>query len=123
MAFEQAAASDADLKIKEQASYNNALCIHETSYSAFGESVTVFENFLNEFPNSAYADKVSSYLVEVYMNTRSYDAALKSIERITHPVRGPFWKPSRRFCSSWVPNPLPIPSLSMQSAASTKALP
>ena len=87
MAFEQAAASDADLKIKEQASYNNALCIHETSYSAFGESVTVFENFLNEFPNSAYADKVSSYLIEVYMNTRSYDAALKSIERITHPGR------------------------------------
>ena len=47
MAFEQAAASDADLKIKEQASYNNALCIHETSYSAFGESVTLFENFQN----------------------------------------------------------------------------
>ena len=87
MAFEQAAASNANLKIKEQASYNYALCIHETSYSAFGESVTVFENFLNEFPNSAYANKVSNYLVEVYMNTRSYDAALKSIERITHPSR------------------------------------
>ena len=26
-------------------------------------------------------------LIEVYMNTRSYDAALKSIERITHPGR------------------------------------
>ena len=87
MAFEQAAASNANLKIKEQASYNYALCIHETSYSAFGESVTVFENFLNEFPNSAYANKVSNYLVEVYMNTRSYDAALKSIERIAHPSR------------------------------------
>lgn len=85
MAFEQAAASNSDLKIKEQASYNYALCIHETAYSAFGESVTVFEKFLNEFPNSPYADKVGSYLVEVYMNTRSYDAALKSIERITHP--------------------------------------
>lgn len=85
MAFEQAAASNADLKIKEQAAYNYALCIHETSYSAFGESVTVFEKFLNEFPNSPYADKVSNYLVEVYMNTRSYDAALKSIERIAHP--------------------------------------
>lgn len=87
MAFEQAAASNANQKIKEQASYNYALCIHETSYSAFGESVTVFENFLNEFPNSAYANKVSNYLVEVYMNTRSYDAALKSIERIAHPSR------------------------------------
>lgn len=85
MAFGLAAASDADLKIKEQAAYNYALCIHETSYSAFGESVTVFEKFLNDFPNSPYADKISNYLVEVYMNTRSYDAALKSIERIARP--------------------------------------
>lgn len=85
MAFEQAAAGNADRKIKEQAAYNDALCIHETSYSAFGESVTVFEKFLNEFPDSPHAHKVSDYLVEVYMNTRSYDAALKSIERITRP--------------------------------------
>lgn len=85
MAFEQAAASDADPKIKEQAAYNYALCIHETSYSAFGESVNVFEKFLNEFPHSEYAEMVSSYLVEVYLNTRSYEAALKSIDRIAQP--------------------------------------
>ncbi len=85
MAFEQAAALNTDLTIKEQAAYNHALCIHETSFSAFGESVTVFEKFLNTFPNSKYADKVSNYLVEVYMNTRSYDAALKSIDRIARP--------------------------------------
>ena len=85
MAFEQAAASNANPKIKEQAAYNYALCIHETSYSAFGESVTVFEKFLNEFPTSEYAEMVSSYLVEVYMNTRSYEAALKSIDRISYP--------------------------------------
>lgn len=85
MAFEQAAVSDADRAVKEQAAYNYALCIHETAYSAFGESVTVFENFLNEFPDSEYAPKVSSYLVDVYMSTRSYEAALKSIERIKQP--------------------------------------
>ena len=85
MAFEQAAASDADRKVKEQAAYNYALCIHETAYSAFGESVNVFEKFLNDFPQSVYADRVSDYLVDVYMETRSYDAALQSIERIKQP--------------------------------------
>lgn len=85
MHFEQAAASHADITIKELAAYNHALIIHETAYSAFGESVTVFERFLNDFPQSRYAEKIGSYLVDVYMSTRSYDAALASIERITQP--------------------------------------
>lgn len=85
MAFEQAAASNADARIKEQAAYNYALTIHDTSFSAFGESVTVFERFLNDFPNSQYTEKISGYLVDVYLNTRSYEAALKSIERISRP--------------------------------------
>lgn len=86
MAFEQAAASNADMRVKEQAAYNYALSVHDTSFSAFGESVTVFEKFLNEFPNSAYAEKISGYLVDVYLNTKSYEAALGSIERIVQPT-------------------------------------
>ena len=66
MAFEQAAASNANMQIKEQAA-TITLFAYTTSFSAFGESVTAFEKFLNEFPTSPYAEKVSSYLVEVYI--------------------------------------------------------
>ncbi|MBR5296656.1 MAG: tetratricopeptide repeat protein [Parabacteroides sp.] len=85
MAFEAAATSSFDKQIKEVAMYNYALLIHETSFTGFGESVTIFEDFLNDFPNSKYADKVNDYLVEVYLTTKNYEAALKSINKIKHP--------------------------------------
>lgn len=85
MAFEQAAAMNFNPQIKEQAAYNYALALHETSYSAFGESVLAFERFLNDYPNSPYAGRVASYLTEVYLSTRNYETALQSINRIKQP--------------------------------------
>ena len=85
MAFEAAATSSYDKGIKEVAMYNYALLIHETSFTGFGESVTIFEDFLNDFPNSKYADKVNDYLVEVYLTTKDYESAIRSIDKIRHP--------------------------------------
>ena len=85
MAVEAAATSSFDKQVKEAAMYNYALLIHETAFTGFGESVTIFEDFLNDFPNSKYADKVNDYLVEVYLTTKNYQAALNSIDKIKHP--------------------------------------
>ena len=85
MAFEAAATSSFDKQVKEAAMYNYALLIHETAFTGFGESVTIFEEFLNDFPNSKYADKVNDYLVEVYLTTKNYQAALNSIDKIKQP--------------------------------------
>ena len=85
LCFEQAASMIAVPELRERAMYNYTVCMHETSYSGFGESVAILERFLNEFPHSVYTDRVNSYLVETYMNTKNYDAALQSIAKIQHP--------------------------------------
>lgn len=85
LCFEQAAAMNADRHMRERAMYNYTVCVHETAYSGFGEAVEALEKFINEFPNSEYSDRVNSYLVETYMNTRNYESALQSIAKIQKP--------------------------------------
>lgn len=85
MTFDQAGAMTFDKKIQETALYNYALLIHETSFTGFGESVKAFEKFLNDFPESQYSDQVNDYLVEVYLTSKNYDAALESIDKIRRP--------------------------------------
>jgi TolA-binding protein len=85
MAFQSASRLDFDPQAKEAALYNYAMLLHQNSVSAFGESVTVLENFLNTYPKSMYTDKVNDALVDVYLTTKNYDTALASIAKIKNP--------------------------------------
>lgn len=85
-AFQQASSIGVNPVIREEALYNYALILHEGTSMGFGESVTVFERFLNEYPKSIHATQVSQYLTEVYFTTKSYSAALASINKIKRPT-------------------------------------
>lgn len=87
MAFEAAARDNFDAKTRETALFNYALLAHETNFSVFSESITLFENFLKEYPNSPYTDQVNDILAETFLTTKDYNAALAAINRINRPGR------------------------------------
>jgi len=84
MAFQSAAAMNFDKKIREEAMYNFAIATYESG-SVFGESVTAFNNFLDEFPNSAHKDEIYNLLANAYISEKNYPAALKAINTIKNP--------------------------------------
>ena len=87
MAFESASRDSFDVKARETAMFNYALLIHQTNFSVFSESITLFENFLKEFPNSQFTDQVNDILAETFLTTKDYNAALNAINRIERPGR------------------------------------
>lgn len=85
VSFERAANMPFSDKVREEAMYNYAMCLHETNYSAFGKNIKAFETFLNEYPGSKYASRVDEQLVDVYLGTKDYETALISISKINNP--------------------------------------
>lgn len=84
LAYEAALRTNFDSRVREEALLNYALTTYETT-SAFGESISAFEQFLQEFPNSRSANKVKTYLANEYMSTKNYEVAYQSIQKIAQP--------------------------------------
>lgn len=84
LAYEAALRTNFDKQVREEAMLNYALTTYETT-SAFGESISALEQFLNEFPASRNANRVKAYLANEYMSTKNYDMAYQSILKIAQP--------------------------------------
>ena len=82
MAFTAAANMDHDKTIEEESLFNSAKLSFELSYSPFNQTIKVFTDFLERFPNSVYKDQVYDYLTKVYMATKNYGEAIASLEKI-----------------------------------------
>ena len=85
LAFERAASMRYDDNVRETAFYNYAISQSKGGRTPFNRSIDMFEQFLNEYPNSAYYNNVENYLIEAYSTTSDYDKALASIARIDNP--------------------------------------
>ena len=85
LAFQQAAMMDFDKGVKETAFYNYAVGMSKGARTPFDKSIDLFEDFLNEYPDSRYKDNVEGYLIDAFSSTTDYERALTSINRIKKP--------------------------------------
>ncbi len=78
LAYAATAKFNLDPEVREEAMYNYALCTYENS-TALGESITAFNDFLREYPNTQHANDAYRLLATVYMSSKNYRAALDAV--------------------------------------------
>ena len=81
-AFKSASELDFKRDLKEDALFNYAKLAYELSYNPFHEAITAFEKYLVDYPNSPRSDEAYEFLLNVYMKSKNYQAALNSLDRI-----------------------------------------
>lgn len=85
LAYQAAAGYKITPAVTEEAAYNYTLCTYQSS-SALGESVRAFNEFLRQFPDSKYEDKVYRLLTDALMQSKNYAAAISTLDSIDHPT-------------------------------------
>jgi len=84
LSYKAAASYQLTPRITEEASYNYTLCTYQSS-SALGESVTAFNDFLRQFPNSRYEEKIYQLLSDALMQSKNYAAAIATLDSMPNP--------------------------------------
>ncbi len=81
-AFEKAAGFDHDRSIKEDALFSYAKLSYELSYDPFHEAIRALQGYLEQYPNSERSEEAYEFLLNIYISTRNYDAALDALSKI-----------------------------------------
>jgi len=81
-AFGQASQSGFDANIRQEALFNYAKLLYETSYSPFGEAIRAFQEYIELYPGSERIEEVYNLLVATYTQVRNYREALASLDKI-----------------------------------------
>ncbi len=85
LALDRAVRNNYDPKTTELASYNYAVATANGGKLPFGSSVTLFESFLRNYPDSDMAPAVADYIISGYITDNNYGAALRAINGIKNP--------------------------------------
>jgi TolA-binding protein len=70
-----------DAGLSEDALFNYALLSLETGTDPYNESVGLIEQYIETNPSSSRINEARNLIVQLYLKTRDYDAALASLEK------------------------------------------
>ncbi|NCG30637.1 MAG: tetratricopeptide repeat protein [Bacteroidetes bacterium] len=76
---------DCDADIKEDALYKFALLSYELSYDPYDGAIAAFKEYIAEYPDRERTKEAYDYLVNIYLTSKNYDAALASIDEYEDP--------------------------------------
>jgi len=81
-AFKRASKFDFDRTLQEDALFNYAKLAYELSVNPFHEAIRAFEQYLKDYPTSDRRDQAYEFLLDVYLTTKNYQAALDALDKI-----------------------------------------
>ncbi|MCB0763107.1 MAG: tetratricopeptide repeat protein [Flavobacteriales bacterium] len=81
-AFKKAYDMGRDPKVTEDALFNYAKLAYELSFDPYHEAITALRNYLKTYPNTTRRDEAYEFLLNVYLKTKNYEAALESLDEI-----------------------------------------
>lgn len=81
-AYQGASKMNFDKTIEEDATFSYAKLAYELSYNPFHEAIIALQNYLEKYPNSSKKEEAYSFLINVYLTTKNYQAAADALEKI-----------------------------------------
>lgn len=84
-AYRSASKMHFDEHIREDALFKYAQLSYELSYDPYEGAIAAFKEYIQEFPGTERTQEAFDYLVNIYLTSRNYDAALSSIEEYQNP--------------------------------------
>lgn len=81
-AFKAASDLDFDEEVKQNALYSYAKLAYELAYNPYDEAIRAFKEYIDSYPEANNIEEAYDYLLNVYMTTHNYKAALESLDAI-----------------------------------------
>ncbi|MBR5665965.1 MAG: tetratricopeptide repeat protein, partial [Bacteroidales bacterium] len=73
-----------DPYLTEDALFTYAKLQYELSANPFSNAISALEKYINEYPKAARRAEAEQYLSDIYLTTKNYQAAIKSLEKMEH---------------------------------------